>query len=100
MNHAGVYSTIRAYLDAVARKKSDDGLQAVEEMKNGKIDDPLFANLKVRRDGRAVHDMYLAKVKTPTQSKKPWDYYEILSTIPADEAFKPLVDGNCPLDKN
>jgi branched-chain amino acid transport system substrate-binding protein len=99
MNHAGVYSTIRAYLEAVARKNSDDGLQIVEEMKSGEIDDPLFAHLRVRPDGRAIHDMYLAKVKSPAQSKKPWDYYEIQSTIPADEAFKPLADGNCPILK-
>jgi branched-chain amino acid transport system substrate-binding protein len=99
MNHAGVYSTIRAYLEAVARKKSDDGPQVVEEMKSGEIEDPLFAHLKVRPDGRAIHDMYLARVKAPGQSKKPWDYYEILSTISADEAFKPLADGNCPIVK-
>jgi branched-chain amino acid transport system substrate-binding protein len=100
MNHAGVYSTVRAYLDAVARKKSDDGLQVVEEMKNSEIDDPLFAHLKVRPDGRAIHDMYLAKVKSPTRSTKPWDYYDIQSIIPADEAFKALADGNCPIVKN
>jgi branched-chain amino acid transport system substrate-binding protein len=44
-----------------------------------------------------IHDMYLAKVRSPKQSAKPWDYYEILATTPADEAFKPLKDGNCPL---
>lgn len=99
MNHAGVYSTIRAYLESVAKKNSDEGIEIVEDMKNSKIEDPLFANLKVRPDGRAIHDMYLAKVKSPAAAKKPWDYYEIQSTIPADEAFRPLADGNCSLVK-
>ena len=99
MNHAGVYSTIRAYLETVARTKSDDGLQIVEAMKNSEIEDPLFAHLKVRPDGRAIHDMYLAKVKAPNESKGPWDYYTIQSTIPAEEAFKPILEGNCSLLK-
>jgi branched-chain amino acid transport system substrate-binding protein len=99
MNHAGVYSAVRAYLEAVARKNSDDGREVVEEMRRAEIDDPLFAHVKVRPDGRTIHDMYLARVKTPAQSNRPWDYYEILSTIPADEAFKPLSEGNCPMVK-
>ncbi|SIO62835.1 hypothetical protein SAMN05443247_09452 [Bradyrhizobium erythrophlei] len=65
-------------------------------MKDDEIDDPLFAHLKVRPDGRAIHDTYLARVKAPGQ-KKPWDYYVIQSTIPADKAFKPLAKGNCPI---
>ena len=99
MNHAGVYSTIRAYLETVVRKNSDDGPQIVEAMKNVEIDDPLFAHLKVRPDGRAIHDMYLARVKTPAESKGPWDYYDIQSTIAAEEAFKPISEGNCPILK-
>ncbi|MBR0874148.1 ABC transporter substrate-binding protein [Bradyrhizobium tropiciagri] len=97
MNHAGVYSTVLAYLAAVAARDSDNGLAAVAELKRMEIKDPLFANVKVRADGRVIHDMYLARVKTPAQSKKPWDYYEILATTPAAEAFKPLEDGKCPL---
>ncbi|QOZ28983.1 ABC transporter substrate-binding protein [Bradyrhizobium sp. CCBAU 51753] len=97
MNHAGVYSTVRSYLAAVAAKNSDNGLEAVAELKRMEIQDPLFANAKVRPDGRVIHDMYLAKVKTPAQSKRPWDYYEILATTPAAEAFKPLEEGNCKL---
>jgi branched-chain amino acid transport system substrate-binding protein len=99
MNHAGVYSSISAYLDSVAATKSDDGLQVVNALKETKIDDPLFANLRVRADGRAIHDMYLARVKTPQESKQPWDYYDILSTVSAEEAFRPLNEGGCPLIK-
>lgn len=97
MNHAGVYSSIRSYLELVAANNSDDGPLIVNAMKSADLKDPLFANLKVRQDGRAIHDMYLARVKRPSESKAPWDYYEILSTIPAHEAFKPLQDGNCAL---
>jgi branched-chain amino acid transport system substrate-binding protein len=60
----------------------------------------MFAkNGKIRTDGRMVHDMYLAQVKTPAESKAPWDYYKILATIPGDEAFRPEKDGGCPLVK-
>ncbi|MEN3348989.1 MAG: branched-chain amino acid transport system substrate-binding protein [Bradyrhizobium sp.] len=86
MNHAGVYSTVLSYLAAVAAKNSDNGLEAVAELKRMEIRDPLFANVKVRPDGRVIHDMYLARVKTPAQSKQPWDYYEILATTPAADA--------------
>ncbi len=97
MNHAGVYSSVRAYLELVAENNSDDGPLVISAMKRADLKDPLFANLKIRQDGRAVHDMYLARVKRPSESKAPWDYYEILSTIPAQQAFKPLRDGNCSL---
>ncbi len=97
MNHAGVYSSVRAYLELVAAKNSDDGLLIVDAMKRANLKDPLFANLSIRQDGRAIHDMYLAHVKRPADSKGAWDYYEILSTIPAEQAFKPLEEGNCPL---
>jgi branched-chain amino acid transport system substrate-binding protein len=51
----------------------------------------------LREDGRLVHDMYFAQVKTPSESKGPWDYYRILATIPGDQAFRPLAEGGCPL---
>lgn len=95
MNHAGVYSTVRAYLNAVVARNSDNGQEAVDEMKHMDIKDPLFANVKIRPDGRVIHDMYLARVKGAKQSTKPWDYYEILATTSGEEAFKPLKDGNC-----
>jgi branched-chain amino acid transport system substrate-binding protein len=97
MNHAGVYSTVKVYLDTVAAKRSDDGREVIKTMKSSAIDDPLFANAKVRTDGRVIHDMYLARVKTPAASKAKWDYYEIVSTVPAAEAFRPISEGGCEL---
>jgi hypothetical protein len=57
----------------------------------------LFGRGTVRADGRKIHPMYLVEVKTPTESKGPWDYYKVRATIPADEAFRPLSEGGCPL---
>jgi branched-chain amino acid transport system substrate-binding protein len=65
-------------------------------MKAMPVDDPLFKG-KVRIDGRMVHDMYLFQVKSPAESKEPWDYYNLLRTIPVDQAFRPLDQGGCPL---
>ncbi len=100
MVHAGVYSSVLEYLEAVAKINSDDGKKVVEQMKKrGKFDDPLFGPSYVREDGRNVHAAYLFQVKTPAESKGPYDYYKLLATIPADEAFRPLKDGGCPLVK-
>jgi len=60
-------------------------------------DDPLFGKGEVRADGRHIHNMYLFQVKTPDQSKGPWDYYNLVETIPAQEAFRPMAEGRCPL---
>jgi branched-chain amino acid transport system substrate-binding protein len=59
----------------------------------------LFANAKIRIDGRVIHDMYLFEVKSPAESKEAWDYYTLRRTIPADQAFRPLDQGGCPLVK-
>jgi branched-chain amino acid transport system substrate-binding protein len=99
MNHAGVYSSVLAYLDAVKATNSDDGGRAIAKMKERPIDDGLFGRVVVRADGRAIHDMYLFRVKTPEESKGPWDYYSLVSTIPADQAFRPLDQGGCALVK-
>jgi len=101
MTQAGTYSATLAYLDAVHRKGSaKDGAAVVTAMRDaGTIDDPLFGPTTVRIDGRAVHDMLLVEVKTPEESRRPFDYYRIVSLIPAAEAFRPLEDGNCPLIK-
>jgi branched-chain amino acid transport system substrate-binding protein len=61
------------------------------------VNDFYVKNGRVRADGRLVHDMYFAQVKTPAESKEPWDYYKILATIPRDQAFRPLAEGGCPL---
>ena len=98
MVQAGVYSAVTHYLKAVAALKSAaDGKAVVAEMKKLPTDDPLFGKGVVRADGRKTHPAYLFEVKAPDESKYPGDFYKLLATIPADEAFRPLKDGNCPL---
>jgi branched-chain amino acid transport system substrate-binding protein len=101
MVHAGVYSAVTHYLKAVEALKSDaDGKAIVAKMKEMPTDDKLFGKGTVRADGRKIHPMYLFEVKKPAESKAPWDYYKLRATIPADEAFRPLADGGCPLVKS
>ena len=99
MVHAGVYSATLHYLKAVEALKSDDGTKVVAKMKEMPTDDPLFGKGSIRVDGRKIHPAYLVEVKKPAESKGPWDYYKIRATIPADQAFRPLADGGCPLVK-
>ncbi len=99
MVHAGVYSSVLHYLKAVHAAKTDDGAKVAEQIRALPIQDFFARNGKIRADGRMVHDMYLAKVKAPGESKGPWDYYSILRTIPGDEAFKPLAESTCALVK-
>lgn len=98
-NQAGVYSATLAYLDAVARAGSDDGRTAIAEMKRQPPRDTLFGDLTVRPDGRAIHPIYLFEVKKPGESKAPYDYYTLVATVPADQAFRPIAEGGCPLVK-
>jgi branched-chain amino acid transport system substrate-binding protein len=98
MNQAGVYAATLHYLKAVAALKSAaDGKAVVNQMKAMPTDDPLFGKGMVRVDGRTIHPAYLFEVKSPDESKYPGDDYKLRATIPADEAFRPLKDGNCPL---
>ena len=97
MVHAGVYAGVLHYLKAVAALKSDDGTKVVEQMKKMPTDDPLFGKGEIRADGRKIHPAYLVEVKKPSESKGPYDYYKIRTTIPANEAFRPLGEGDCPL---
>lgn len=97
--HAGVYSSIMHYLKAVEVAGTKDTNTVLAKMREMPIDDPLFGKGEVRIDGRAVHDMFLFKVKAPAQSKGEWDVYETLATIPAAQAFRPLNEGGCPLVK-
>src|SRR5580765_6591050 len=99
MVHAGVYASVLHYLKAVEALKSDDGTKVVAKMKEMPTDDPLFGKGTIRVDGRKIHPAYLVEVKKPAESKYPWDYYKIRTTIPADQAFRPLKDGECPLVK-
>jgi len=97
MNHAGVYSSILAYLRAAAKESSLSGRAIVKRMTEAPVDDPLFGPTTIRRDGRAVHAMYLFLVKAPAESKGRWDYYKLLATIPSEQAFRPIDQGGCPL---
>ena len=98
MNHAGVYSETLAFLKAAASVNSVSGRQVVARMRASPIDDKLFGQTTIRADGRAIHAMYLFRVKSPLDSKGPYDVYETVVTIPAGEAFRPLSEGGCPLD--
>jgi len=98
-NQAGVYASTLAYLNAVAATGSDDARDVVPQMKTFKGKDKLFGDVTIRQDGRVIHPMYLFEVKTPEESKYPYDYYKLISTIPADQAFRPIADGGCSLVK-
>jgi branched-chain amino acid transport system substrate-binding protein len=99
MIHAGVYSGITHYLKAAVALKGNvsDGKAVVAQMKSMPTDDPLFGKGTIRPDGRKVHPAYLLEVKKPSDSKYPGDFYNVRATIPADQAFRPLKEGNCPL---
>src|SRR5215467_3663080 len=99
MIHAGVYAGTLHYLKAVEALKSDDGTKVIAKMKEMPTDDPLFGKGTIRVDGRKIHPAYLVEVKKPSESKYPWDYYKIRATIPAEQAFRPLDQGGCPLVK-
>ena len=98
-NQAGVYASTLAYLNAVAAKDSDHAKDAVPQMKTFKGKDKLFGEIAIRADGRVIHPVYLFEIKTPAESKYAYDYYKLLSTIPAEKAFRPIVDGSCPVGK-
>jgi branched-chain amino acid transport system substrate-binding protein len=99
MVQAGVYSSVLHYLKAIEAAKTDDGTKIIAKMKEMPTDDPLFGKGTVRADGRKLHPAYLVEVKKPSESKGPYDYYKIRATIPADQAFRPLAEGGCPLIK-
>ncbi len=93
---AGVYSAVTHYLKAIDKAGTDEARKVVDTMKTMPVNDMFTKNGKIRADGRMVHDMYLVQVKTPAESKYPWDYFKVLRTIPGDEAFRPLDKGGCP----
>ncbi len=99
MNHAGNYSGMLHYLKAVEAAQTHDGAKVVAKMKELPSDDVVFGQGKVREDGRHMHAMYLWEVKKPSESKEPWDYVKLVKEIPADQAWRPLADGGCPLVK-
>jgi branched-chain amino acid transport system substrate-binding protein len=99
MVQAGDYSATLHYLNAIKAANSDEAAPVMAKMKATPINDAFVKNGKIRDDGRMVYDMYLAQVKTPAESKAPWDYYKILQTIPGDQAYRPIDKGECPLVK-
>lgn len=99
MVQAGVYSSVIHYLKAVEAAKTDDGSKVAAKMKELPTDDILFGKGSVRPDGRKIHPAYLFQVKKPSESKGPYDYYKLVATIPANEAFRPLSESECPLVK-
>ncbi|WP_449686450.1 ABC transporter substrate-binding protein [Aerophototrophica crusticola] len=102
MIQAGTYSSVMHYLNAVKAAGTDDGKAVAAKMKELPVKDVFVGESggTVRKDGRMVHDMYLFEVKTPAESKKPWDYYKLVKTIPAKDAFLPIEKSACPLAKS
>ncbi|QNP48276.1 ABC transporter substrate-binding protein [Diaphorobacter aerolatus] len=95
MNQASVYSAVTTYLKAVQAAGTDEGLPVSQQLRKMKIDDVFSQNGYVREDGRMVHDMFLVQVKSPAESRGPWDYYKVIDTIPGDKAFQPLSKSTC-----
>lgn len=98
MTQAGVYSAVRHYLTAIEQANTDEAEAVAAKMRELPVDD-MFATGVVREDGQFVHDMYLAQVKEPTESTEEWDYFNIISTIPGETAFRSLEGSECPLVK-
>lgn len=99
IGHAGVYSSTLAYLRAVKAVNMIEGDKVVAQMKTMSVDDDLFGRVTIRPDGRAIHNMYVFKVKTPAESKSRFDLYTLVETIPGEQAFRPIADGGCPMVK-
>lgn len=101
MVQAGDYAGTLHYLKALDALGGNphDGAKVVAKMKEMPTDDPLFGKGSIRADGRKIHPAYLFEVKKPEESKGPWDYYKLVATIPAEEAFRPLAESECPLLK-
>jgi branched-chain amino acid transport system substrate-binding protein len=97
MYQAGVYSAVMHYLKAIDAAGTDEAKTVIAKMKATPVNDFFAHGGKIREDGRMVHDMYLVQLKTPAESKSDWDIYNLLATIPGDQAFRPLNEGNCPL---
>ena len=95
-NQASVYSATMHYLNAVKAAGTDDTAAVMKKMREMPINDMFAKGGKVREDGRMVHDMYLFQVKTPAESKAPWDYYTLKGTVKGDDAFQSLANSRCP----
>ncbi|SOZ09920.1 ABC transporter substrate-binding protein [Cupriavidus taiwanensis] len=97
MSQAGAYSSVMHYLKAVQAAGTDETAAVMKQMKSMPINDFFAKNGRIREDGRMIHDMYLFEVKTPAESKYPWDYYKVVATVPGEQAFMPAAKSKCPL---
>jgi branched-chain amino acid transport system substrate-binding protein len=97
MAQASVYSAVRHYIASIKAAGTDEAKAVMAKMRELPVNDFYVRNGHVREDGRLVHDMLFVQVKTPAESRGPWDYYKILGTVPGDQAFRPLAEGGCPL---
>jgi branched-chain amino acid transport system substrate-binding protein len=95
--HAGVYSSVRAYLNASFAAGTNDAPAVIVKMKESPIDDDLFGHVVIRADGRAIHNMYILKVKAPAASKGKWDLLEQVGVLSGPDAFRPVEEGGCAL---
>ncbi|MBY0317801.1 MAG: ABC transporter substrate-binding protein [Reyranella sp.] len=96
---AGFYSGALQYLQAVKAAGTDNADAVMAKLKEIKWDDPVFGQSYIRADGRKMHDMYLFEVKKPSESKGPYDYYKLITKMSAEEAFRPIDQGECPMIK-
>ena len=99
MIQTGSYSAVRHYLKAIEAAGTDEAKAVMVKMRETPVNDAFAKGGTLRADGRMVHDMYLMQVKSPAESKGPWDYYKVLTTIPGNEAYRPMDKGGCPLVK-
>ncbi|MCA6107423.1 ABC transporter substrate-binding protein [Bradyrhizobium cenepequi] len=101
MVQAGVYAGLRHYFKALEALGGNphDGVKVVEKMKSMPTEDDLFGKGEIQPNGRAIHPAYLFEVKKPSESKGPWDFYKLVATVPADQAFTPLSESKCALLK-
>ena len=96
---AGAYSAVTHYLKAVQAAGTDETNAVAAQMRKMKINDPMTENGWIREDGRVMRDFYVVQVKTPAESKYPWDYYKVIGTVPAEDAALPLSRSECKLVK-
>ncbi len=99
MIHTGVYGSVLHYLKAIKAAGTDDPAQVMAKMRELPIEDTFVHGGRLREDGRVIRDMYLARVKKPSESKEPWDYLDIVKTVKGEDAFRPVSESKCPLLK-
>lgn len=99
MIHAGVYGSVLHYLKAIQAAGTDDPAKAMAQMRATRINDVFTKDAYLREDGRVIRDMYLARVKSPKESKRPWDYLEIVRSVKGEDAYRPVAESECPLLK-